>query len=334
MYRGKYHNTDVAIKVLRRGNFHQAIDLQQPEIAILSNLRHPRILLLLGVVPDLDSSYAAAIGLVTEYMTRGSLYGVLHSSTSPIKYRITALSTKLRVLKDIVDGMIFLHARNVIHRNLKSLNVLLDEDGRAKVCDFGVSQMLYHGSTHVSGGAGTPAWQAPESFRKGNAVRASSDVYSFGVIVWEVMTGNVPWESYDAMQIMTAVVVDKERLPLPQSSIACPVEVINIIRNCFAEPTDRPNFPTILSVLETVLDRTVQREQDHIPEDFICAITYELMEDPVICSDGHTYERLAIIEWLQNHNTSPRTNEILPDRNIIPNIALRNAIRQFLEQLK
>ena len=69
-----------------------------------------------------------------------------------------------------------------------------------------------------------------------------------------------------------------------------------------------------------------------VPEEYLCGITFEIMEDPVICADGHTYERAAIARWLQNHNTSPNTNAVLEHRNLVPNIALRQIIQRYHQQ--
>ena len=163
-------------------------------------------------------------------------------------------------------------------------------------------------------------------------MRFSSDVYSFGVIVWEVMTGEVPWADYDPTQIMTALLMDNERLPPPNVSIYCPAEVVQLMRDCFGDAETRPNFPTVLIMLERLLQAAQQQEREHIPEDFLCPITFEIMEDPVICCDGHSYERAAIERWLTNHNTSPKTNAILQHHNVTANIALRGAIGSFLER--
>ena len=65
-----------------------------------------------------------------------------------------------------------------------------------------------------------------------------------------------------------------------------------------------------------------------IPNSFICCIGYEVMVDPVICADGHSYERAHIEAWLANNGTSPKTNLILPHKNLIPNLALKEAIRE------
>lgn len=69
-----------------------------------------------------------------------------------------------------------------------------------------------------------------------------------------------------------------------------------------------------------------------IPDEFRCSITREIMSDPVICSDGHTYERAAIERWLSNHRNSPKTNAPLPSRNVLPNHNLRTIIEAFKER--
>ena len=68
------------------------------------------------------------------------------------------------------------------------------------------------------------------------------------------------------------------------------------------------------------------------PVDFFCPITQEMMVDPVICADGHSYERAAISQWLSSHATSPKTNAQLEHTNLIPNHTLRGSIEQFREQ--
>ena len=72
-------------------------------------------------------------------------------------------------------------------------------------------------------------------------------------------------------------------------------------------------------------------ESDGPPVDFMCPITQDLMNDPVVCADGHSYERAAIVQWLSNHNTSPKTNVTLVHKNLTPNHTLRGAIEQWSE---
>jgi len=76
----------------------------------------------------------------------------------------------------------------------------------------------------------------------------------------------------------------------------------------------------------------VSKDQSKLPDEFKCPITCDLMSDPVICADGHTYDRYAIERWLSQHGTSPKTNARLPSREVIPNHNLRALIEQFREK--
>jgi hypothetical protein len=67
-----------------------------------------------------------------------------------------------------------------------------------------------------------------------------------------------------------------------------------------------------------------------VPPQYLCPITYEVMKEPVVCADGHTYEQEAIEEWLRHHDTSPVTNAVLPIKQTFPNYSLRSAIRDFV----
>ena len=93
--------------------------------------------------------------------------------------------------------------------------------------------------------------------------------------------------------------------------------------------------PAALNALEADLDAALVNvraaKAARVPDDFFCPITQEIMVDPVICSDGYSYERTAITTWLEKHTTSPQTNLDLATTQMIPNIALRNAIAAFRE---
>ena len=71
--------------------------------------------------------------------------------------------------------------------------------------------------------------------------------------------------------------------------------------------------------------------RDAMPDEYVCPITQELMVDPVTCADGHSYERTAILQWLEKHDTSPKTGLVLAMKHVFPAIALRNLIADFRE---
>ena len=68
------------------------------------------------------------------------------------------------------------------------------------------------------------------------------------------------------------------------------------------------------------------------PDSFVCPVTLKLFVDPVICSDGHSYERVAIEDWIEKKGTSPITNQIFTTKEVIPNITLRKAVEDWKEQ--
>ncbi len=80
------------------------------------------------------------------------------------------------------------------------------------------------------------------------------------------------------------------------------------------------------------LDTGMHEESDDIPDEFVCPITLNLMEDPVVLSDGHSYERINLVDWLKNNNTSPKTNQILPDKTFYTNYNLLKSIARFRER--
>ena len=160
--------------------------------------------------------------LVMEYMDHGSLHDLLHNETLLLDGDLI-----LPILRDIAQGLRFLHAANpqVIHGDLKAANVLVDSKFRAKVADFGLSQKKTLGAT------GTPYWMAPELLRRESVATAASDVYSFGIILYEVYSRKDPYEAEnynDVIQMVADPLVNK-RPPVPP---ACPQSVATIMQNC------------------------------------------------------------------------------------------------------
>jgi len=336
VHKASWRGSTVAVKVIRTPLSASDMSFER-ELNILAALRHPRLLSLMGVSRDIPQELGSA-GLVMEFMQNGTIFSALRlQSTSPL----TDVE-RLHIAVDVADGMRFLHHSNIIHRDLKSANVLLDAKGQAKICDFGLSAMKDTAISHVTGVTGTAAWTAPEAL-SGGRVRSSCDVYSFGVILWELVTGNIPWEGMSTVQVICQVAAKNARLTVPspvEVSNLCSAEVCSMIRRCFsAEDTEgegwlsrRPTF----DALHTVLHRRLVAEQQsgcdasnilsRAQDCMICPISYEIMSDPVICSDGHSYERAFIQEWLRTSSVSPMTGAVLPNDTLIPNHSLKSLI--------
>ena len=169
------------------------------EALFLSSLRHPRVVRMLGYTYFPNNRTFA---LVMEYVSRGSLFDLLHRSPN-----LTLLvSQALWFARDIAEGMSFLHASGVMHRDLKSANVLVDESSRPKICDFGLSkEENEEGYTmSVPSVHGTIAWSAPETLR-GQACTAASDVYSFSIIMYELLTRRIPYRNLQMAEVVIGV---------------------------------------------------------------------------------------------------------------------------------
>lgn len=172
----------VAIKKLKKESF-QGHREWLTEVTYLGDLHHDNLVKLVGYCSDSDSNKL----LVYEYMPRGSLENHLfrRGSQPPLPW-----STRVAVAVDVARGIAFLHSRDVIFRDLKSSNVLLGPDHRAKLSDFGLARAgPTGGKSHVSTRVvGTRGYAAPEYVATGH-LSAKSDVYGFGVVLLELMTG-------------------------------------------------------------------------------------------------------------------------------------------------
>ncbi|MBA0593748.1 hypothetical protein Gorai_010680, partial [Gossypium raimondii] len=138
----------------------------------------------------------------------------------------------------------------IVHRDLKSPNLLVDRNWVVKVCDFGLSRMKH--STYLSSmsTAGTAEWMAPEVLRN-EPSDEKCDVYSFGVILWELSTLQQPWKGMNPMQVVGAVGFQHRRLDIPDDIDPA---IAEIIRKCWhTDPKLRPTFAEIMAALKPLL---------------------------------------------------------------------------------
>ena len=144
--------------------------------------------------------------MVTELVNRGSLFEILHNRKQILDdFRI------LSIAKQIAMALFYLHQRKILHCDLKSQNILLGDDWSVKVCDFGLARYKEKFIHENHGKIGTPNWMAPEILR-GECYQESADVYSFGVMVWEMLTGDIPYVGRSIAQITGLVGYHKEQL--------------------------------------------------------------------------------------------------------------------------
>lgn len=150
---------------------------------------------------------------------------------------------------DVAKGMNYLHSSHptIVHRDLKSPNLLVDKNWVVKVSDFGMSRLKHHTFLSSKSTAGTPEWMAPEVLRN-EPSNEKCDVYSFGVILWELATMRVPWSGLNPMQVVGAVGFQNRRLEIPKD---VDPQVASIISSCWdSDPSKRPSFSQLLSPLK------------------------------------------------------------------------------------
>jgi tRNA A-37 threonylcarbamoyl transferase component Bud32 len=232
--KGIFRGTTVVVKrFFDPTNSSETRDEFLNEAKVLNRLRHPNIVTLMGV--NLPTNAADSF-LVLEYIPGGNLYDALH--VRRIKFDKKAFLVKL------AETMHFIHASGICHKDLKSLNVLLDGKGMPKVVDFGLARFndgLNKGSMKF---AATPSYSAPELFIQ-KELTSKVDVYAFGVLMWEVLMEDVPHRSTSPAEIkkfvMAGNVLDVKSLGAAAAEI---------IRSCCAfEPERRPAFEKVVDLI-------------------------------------------------------------------------------------
>jgi hypothetical protein len=147
---------------------------------------------------------------------------------------------------DIARGVEHLHSQGIIHRDLKALNVLLTTDGKARICDFGLSRSIEPGNAaRMTMMIGTTHWMAPEILVGPGMYDEKVDVYAYAVLLWEMLTRKLPYAGMDGPQIITEVGMNDLR---PQIPATCPARLRELIETCWVrDPAARPSFREILS---------------------------------------------------------------------------------------
>jgi serine/threonine protein kinase len=226
----------VAIKELNTHEMtpRQAIDFHR-EIDILTSIKHPTLVEFLG------ATETPPFCLVLELMENGCLFDELHQH-----HRLTP-TQKTKAAYDVARGMRHLHRNAVIHRDLKSLNVLLDSRGVAKICDFGCARRD-DAMMMMTRDVGTCRWMAPECIM-GSRYTAKVDVYSYGIVLWELLTGSIPFSAFEDAAVIARVMQLDSRPPIPAQT---PEPLRALITSCWCrEAAARKDFDEIVSQFRT-----------------------------------------------------------------------------------
>jgi len=163
-----------------------------------------------------------------------------------------SFARKLKFALDAAKGMLYLHLSNpvILHRDLKSDNLLVTRDWTAKVGDFGLTRFLSEKKAMTQ--VGTPMWMAPEIIM-GKKYTEKADVYAFGIILWEILTRQEPYEEKEPMQIVVEVVNDGLRPTIPREHENSPL--VPLMKDCWAQdPDQRPTFNIIVDRIEALFN--------------------------------------------------------------------------------
>ncbi|XP_050372535.1 serine/threonine-protein kinase EDR1-like isoform X3 [Argentina anserina] len=242
VYHGQWEGSDVAIKVFSKLEYSDDLLLSfRQEVSLMKRLRHPNVLLFMGAVTSPER-----LCIVTEFLPRGSLYQILQRNSSKLDWR-----RRVNMAMDIAWGMNYLHHFNppIIHRDLKSSNLLVDKNWTVKVGDFGLSRLKHKTFLTNKSGRGTPQWMSPE-FLRNEPSDEKSDIYSYGVILWELATLKIPWDNLNPMQVIGAVGFMNQRLEIPKD---VDPKWASIIESCWhSDPACRPTFLELLEKLRVL----------------------------------------------------------------------------------
>ncbi|KAF5740548.1 EDR1 isoform 1 [Tripterygium wilfordii] len=240
VYHADWNDTEVAVKKFLDQDFSGAALAEfKREVRIMRRLRHPNVVLFMGAV-----TRPPHLSIITEFLPRGSLFKILHRPHCQIDEK-----RRIKMALDVARGMNCLHTSTptIVHRDLKTPNLLVDKNWNVKVGDFGLSRLKHNTFLSSKSTAGTPEWMAPEVLRN-EPSNEKCDVYSFGVILWELATLRLPWSGMNPMQVVGAVGFQKRRLEIPKE--VDPL-VARIIWECWqTEPNLRPSFAQLIVALK------------------------------------------------------------------------------------
>jgi TPR repeat protein len=264
-------DTEIAIKELLQVTKEQEKKFED-EAKLMYTLRHINIITFYGITRNAQKGLC----VVMKYAARGSLGNLLHDipqgKTEPEK---VSWELSLKIAKEIGRGLSYLHSREICHRDLKSYNVLLTEDYRAKLCDFGLSS-----GGSIAGGvladvqsAGTLRWTDPDllDFEKPVKYTKKCDIYSYGMVMFELAARELPYHEIDKLAedndvsktraefFLKGKIKNSQKPTIPQS---CPARLRELIQKCWGKNDDRPTAEEVVSALSLVENDLPEAKKD------------------------------------------------------------------------
>ncbi|KAL6074487.1 LISK family protein kinase [Balamuthia mandrillaris] len=243
VYKGTYFGTEVAIKKIscNLDEDPDALLYLEREVNVMKGMRHPNIVTFIGIC----QLASGGLLLITEFVKHGDLRGFLKDTTLDMSWYL-----RVKIAYDIACAMAYLHSRSVIHRDLKSKNLLVDDNWKVKVCDFGFARTMTNRPMTL---CGTDEWMAPEMIL-GQQYTNKVDVFSYGIVLCEIMTRKkISTElQRSALEAFSLDTKKLEALIPPD----CPKELYQLVLDCCQyEPESRPAFNEIVKRTRAILKR-------------------------------------------------------------------------------
>ncbi|TMX03681.1 hypothetical protein EJD97_014858 [Solanum chilense] len=264
VHRGVYDGQDVAVKLLDWGEEGHRTEAEiaslraafTQEVSVWHKLDHPNVTKFIGATMGASGlniqTENGHIGMpsniccvVVEYLPGGALKSYL------IKNRRKKLAFKVvvQIALDLARGLSYLHTQKIVHRDVKTENMLLDKTRTVKIADFGVARVEASNPNDMTGETGTLGYMAPEVLN-GNPYNRKCDVYSFGICLWEIYCCDMPYPDLSFSEVTSAVVRQNLRPEIPR---CCPSSLANVMKRCWdANPDKRPEMDEVVSMIEAI----------------------------------------------------------------------------------
>lgn len=288
------------------------------EIFTMCNIHHPCVLELVGA--HVTEPYC----IITRFCSGRSLFDRLHRAKMLQPLTQTELT---KIAYQVASGMCYLHSQKIVHRDLKTLNILLDDKNNACIADFGLSGKLEGNETPFES-VGTPHYSAPEILVRTRNYDNKVDVYSYAIVLWEMLTKEVPFNDKVLDKIYEHVVTFGWRLPIP--SEASP-GLVKLITQCWAkDPKERPEFSEIVQQFESGLIKFPDSDDiDYaaLKKEVRCPPINEEYAISVLKDPNHQYFG-GVLQFIAEH-IDAHVVEILQKVNVIDKIVQNNKMDHF-----
>ncbi|GLJ47991.1 hypothetical protein SUGI_1013430 [Cryptomeria japonica] len=260
VYRGVYGGQDVAVKLLDWGEEGTKTEAElaavraafRQEVAVWHKLDHPNVTKFIGAsmgtselkIPSQEVSSRACC-VVVEYLAGGTLKGYLYKN----RRKKLPFKVVIQLALDLSRGLSYLHSQKIVHRDVKSENMLLDRSRTLKIADFGVARVEAQNPKDMTGETGTLGYMAPEVL-DGKPYNRKCDVYSFGICLWEIYCCEIPYLDLSFAEMTSKVVRQNLRPEIPR---CCPSSLASVMKKCWDANSDkRPEMDEVVRLLEAI----------------------------------------------------------------------------------